>query len=110
MKINARFLRVLVIALAAAFIGPLLDLGFYSGAIEYAQPTDPATFHAMSYEEQQKWLVANSRNVGGFELIQSRLADRNFYPEYFRAALIYFLVVTGASAALLKWESTKNAL
>jgi len=102
--------RLAIISLVAAFAGPLMELGFYSGGIEYVQPVDPAAFHAMSYEEQQKWMAANSRKVSGLELIGSRLSEKSFYPEYFRVGLIYFVVVFVAGIALLRFKPTDHAL
>jgi hypothetical protein len=97
--------RILVVSLVFALATPFLIVLAFGESVDYVTPLHPATFYAMSYEQQQEWLRTNSRRNTGWPELRGRLRNPGFWTqEYVPTALGAFALVFLGCAAFAVWD------
>jgi hypothetical protein len=97
--------RIAVVSLVFALVTPLAVLALFGESVEYSPPMDPATFYALSYENQQEWLKDHGRKITGLSELRNRIQDKRFWvEEYLPAALSVFPLLFLSCAVVVAWE------
>jgi predicted PurR-regulated permease PerM len=97
--------RILVVSLCFALVTPLVIVLAFSESVDYLTPLHPATFYAMSFQEQQEWLRNNSRRNAGWVELRGRVRSPTFWTqEYIPTALGAFVLVLLSCAVFAVWD------
>jgi hypothetical protein len=98
------YLRAATVSALVAFLVPFLYTVLFGYSVVYDPPMDPTAFHAQTYEQQQKWLSANSKTLNGFQTLLSRIGEKRFWGEYAELFGMSFLMLLVACLGFGFWE------
>lgn len=102
--LRATVFRALLLSVVLAGIVTFAPTAMFGHRVEYKHPCHPATFHAMTYEQQQQWRRENEIHLPGLDLLSKRLSERQFWIEYAVSAVSLAALLFVACILMSLWE------
>jgi hypothetical protein len=101
---RATVFRALLLSVVLAGIVTFAPTAMFGYGVEYKTPIPPATFQAMTYEQQQQWRRENEIHLSGLDVLSKRLSDRQFWIEYAVSAVALAALLFVACILMSLWE------
>ena len=101
---RATVFRALLLSVVLAGLVPFAYTAMFGYGVEYKTPMHPATFNAMTYEQQQQWRRENEIHLSGLDVLSKRLKDRQSWIEYAESAASLAALLFVACILMSLWE------